>query len=72
MAPARGGGRGPADGARAGLAVSLARRLAPGQPWVGIVEWAVEATTVHRGIRTYEATGFAQFSLDQFTTEQQV
>jgi hypothetical protein len=26
---------------------------------------------VHRGIRTYEATGFAQFSLDQFTTEQQ-
>jgi hypothetical protein len=36
---------------------------------VGIVEWAVEATTVHRGIRTYEATGFAQFSLDQFTTE---
>jgi hypothetical protein len=53
-----------------GLAVSLPRRLAPGQPWVGIVEWAVEATTVHRGIRTYEATGFAQFSLDQFTTEQ--
>ena len=55
-----------------GLAVSLPRRLAPGQPWVGIVEWAVEATTVHRGIRTYEATGFAQFSLDQFTNEQQV
>jgi Domain of unknown function (DUF3598) len=54
-----------------GLAVSLPRCLAPGQPWVGIVEWAVEATTVHRGIRTYEATGFAQFSLDQFTTEQQ-
>jgi Domain of unknown function (DUF3598) len=54
-----------------GLAVSLPRRLAPGQPWVGIVEWAVEATTVHRGIRTYEATGFAQFSLDQFTNEQQ-
>src|SRR5262249_33847157 len=54
-----------------GLAVSLPRRLTPGQPWVGIVEWAVEATTVHRGIRTYEATGFAQFSLDQFTTEQQ-
>ena len=53
-----------------GLAVSLPRRLAPGQPWVGIVEWAVEATTVHRGIRTYEATGFAQFSLDQFATEQ--
>jgi hypothetical protein len=53
-----------------GRAVSLPRRLAPGQPWVGIVEWAVEATTVHRGIRTYEATGFAQFSLDQFTTEQ--
>jgi Domain of unknown function (DUF3598) len=53
-----------------GLAVSLPRRLAPGQPWVGIVEWAVEATTVHRGIRTYEATGFAQFSLDQFTNEQ--
>jgi hypothetical protein len=52
-----------------GLAVSLPRRLAPGQPWVGIAEWAVEATTVHRGIRTYEATGFAQFSLDQFTTE---
>jgi Domain of unknown function (DUF3598) len=50
-----------------GLAVSLPRRLALGQPWVGIVEWAVEATTVHRGIRTYEATGFAQFSLDQFT-----
>ena len=54
-----------------GLAVSLSRRLAPGQPWVGIVEWAVEATTVHRGIRTYAATGFAQFSLDQFTNEQQ-
>jgi hypothetical protein len=54
-----------------GLAVSLPRRLAPGQPWVGIVEWAVEATTVHRGIRTYEATGFVQFSLDQFTNEQQ-
>ena len=52
-----------------GLAVSLPRRLAPGQPWVGIVEWAVEATTVHRGIRTYEATGFVQFSLDQFTNE---
>jgi Domain of unknown function (DUF3598) len=55
-----------------GLAVSLPRRLAPGQPWVGIVEWAVEATTVHRGIRTYEATGFAQFSLDQFTNEPKV
>jgi hypothetical protein len=54
-----------------GLAVSLPRRLAPGQPWVGIVEWAVEATTVYRGIRTYEATGFAQFSLDQFTHEHQ-
>jgi Domain of unknown function (DUF3598) len=54
-----------------GLAVSLPRRLAPGQPLVGIVEWAVDAATVHRGIRTYEATGFAQFSLDQFTTEQQ-
>jgi hypothetical protein len=27
---------------------------------------------VHRGIRTYEATGFAQFSLDQFTNEQQL
>jgi hypothetical protein len=53
-----------------GLAVSLPRRLTPGQPWVGIVEWAVETTTVHRGIRTYEATGFAQFSLDQFTNEQ--
>jgi hypothetical protein len=52
-----------------GLAVSLPHRLAPGQPWVGIVEWAVEATTVHRGLRTYEATGFAQFSLDQFTNE---
>jgi Domain of unknown function (DUF3598) len=54
-----------------GLAVSLPHRLAPGQPLVGIVEWAVDATTVHRGIRTYEATGFAQFSLDQFTNEQQ-
>jgi hypothetical protein len=53
-----------------GLAVSLPRRLAPGQPWAGIVAWAVEATTVHRGSRTYEATGFAQFSLDQFTNEQ--
>jgi hypothetical protein len=53
-----------------GLAVSLPRRLAPGQPFVGIVEWAVETTTVHRGIRMYEATGFAQFSLDQFTNEQ--
>jgi len=52
-----------------GLAVSLPRRLAPGQPWVGLVEWAVEATTMHQGIRTYEATGFAQFSLDQFTNE---
>jgi hypothetical protein len=52
-----------------GLAVSLPRRLVPGKPVVGIVEWAVEATTVHRGIRTYEATGFAQFSLEQFTTE---
>jgi uncharacterized protein DUF3598 len=54
-----------------GLAVSLPRRLAPGQPLVGIVEWAVEVTTVHRSIRTYEATGFARFSLDQFTNEQQ-
>jgi hypothetical protein len=54
-----------------GLAVSLPRRLAPGQPWVGIVEWAVEATTVYRGIRMYDATGFAQFSLDQFTHEHQ-
>src|SRR5262245_57191645 len=53
-----------------GLAVSLPRRLAAGQPWAGIVEWAVEATMVHRAIRTYEATGFAQFSLDQFTNEQ--
>ena len=35
-----------------GLAVSLPRCLAPGQPWVGIVEWTVETTTVHRGIRT--------------------
>ncbi len=35
-----------------GLAVSLPRRLTPGQPWVGIMEWAVDATTVHRGIRT--------------------
>jgi hypothetical protein len=52
-----------------GLAVSLPHRLAPGQPWMGIVEWAVEATTVHRGLRTYDATGFAQFSLDQFTNE---
>jgi hypothetical protein len=52
-----------------GLAVSLPRCLAPGQPVAGIVEWAVDATTVHRGIRTYDATGFAQFSLDQFTTE---
>jgi hypothetical protein len=56
---------------RGGLAVSLPRCLAAGQPWVGIVEWAVEATTVYRGIRTYEAIGFAQFSLDQFTHEQQ-
>jgi len=32
----------------------------------------VDATTVHRGIRTYEATGFVQFSLDQFTHEQTV
>jgi len=55
-----------------GLAVSLPRRFAPGQPWAGIVEWAVDATTVHRGIRTYEATGFVQFSLDQFTHEQTV
>jgi hypothetical protein len=55
-----------------GLAVSLPRCLTPGQPWVGIVEWAVDATTVHRGIRTYEATGFAQFSLDQWTNEPQV
>ena len=53
-----------------GLAVSLPRCLAPGQPLVGIVEWAVDAMTVHRGIRTYEATGFAQFSLEQFTNEQ--
>jgi hypothetical protein len=55
-----------------GLAVSLPRCLVPGQPWVGLVEWAVEATTVHRGIRMYEATGFAQFSLDQFANEHQV
>jgi len=27
---------------------------------------------VHRGIRTYAATGFAQFSLDQWTNEPQV
>ena len=52
-----------------GLAVSLPRRLTPGQPLVGIVEWAVDATTVQRGIRTYDATGFAQFSLEQFTNE---
>jgi hypothetical protein len=38
---------------------------------VGIVEWAAEATTVHRGIRRYEVTGFAQFSLDQCTDEHQ-
>ena len=55
-----------------GLAVSLPRCLTPGQPWVGIVEWAVEATTASRGIRTYEATGFAPFSLDQFTHAHQV
>jgi hypothetical protein len=55
-----------------GLAVSLPRRLAQGQPWVGIVEWAVEAMTVHRGTRTYEATGFAQFSLDQWTNAHKV
>jgi len=55
-----------------GLAVSLPRCLTPGQPWVGIVEWAVDATTVHRGIRTYAGTGFAQFSLDQWANEHKV
>jgi hypothetical protein len=55
-----------------GLAVSLPRCLTPGQPWVGIVEWVVDATTVHRGIRTYAAMEFAQFSLDQWTNEHKV
>jgi hypothetical protein len=51
-----------------GLAVSLPLCLAPGQPLVGIVEWAVDAMTVHRGIRTYEATGVARFSSTSLPT----
>jgi Domain of unknown function (DUF3598) len=47
-----------------GVAVSVPRRLEPGTPFRGIVEWAVDATLLQRGIRAYDATGFAHFSLD--------
>jgi hypothetical protein len=46
-----------------GVAVSVPRRLEPGKPFRGTVEWAVDAT-LQRGIRAYDATGFAHFSLD--------
>jgi len=46
-----------------GVAVSVPRRLEPSTPFRGIVEWVVDAT-LQRGIRTYDATGFAHFSLD--------
>ena len=47
-----------------GVAVSVPRRLEPGTPFRGIVEWAVEATMLQRGRRVYDATGFAHLSLD--------
>ena len=46
-----------------GVAVSVPRRLEPGMPFRGMVEWAVDGT-VQRGIRAYDSTGFAHFSLD--------
>jgi hypothetical protein len=46
-----------------GVAVSVPRRLEPGTPFRGMVEWAVDGT-LQRGIRVYDATGFAHFSLD--------
>ena len=47
-----------------GVAVSVPRCLEPGTPFQGIVEWAVDATMLQRGIRVYDTTGFAHFSLD--------
>lgn len=47
-----------------GVAVSVPRRLELGMPFRGMVEWAVDATLLQRGIRVYDATGFAHFSLD--------
>jgi hypothetical protein len=49
-----------------GLAVSLPHHLAPGQPFVGIVEWVVRPTVVQRGLRYYQAWGFSHFSFDRF------
>ena len=49
-----------------GVAVSVPRHLAPGTPFRGIVEWAVDATMLQRGIRAYDSTGFAHFSLDLY------
>ena len=46
-----------------GVAISVPRRLEPGTPLCGIVEWAVDGM-VQRGIRVYDSTGFAHFSLD--------
>jgi hypothetical protein len=49
-----------------GVAVSVPRRLEPGTPFRGMVEWVVEAALLQRGIRVYDATGFAHFSLDLY------
>ena len=46
-----------------GVAISVPRRREPGTPFCGIVEWAVDGM-VQRGIRVYDSTGFAHFSLD--------
>jgi Domain of unknown function (DUF3598), N-terminal len=47
-----------------GVAVSVPRRLEPGTPFRGIVEWTVDAPMLQRGIRVYDSTGFAHFDLD--------
>ena len=47
-----------------GVAISVPHRLEPGTPFRGIVEWVVDATMLQRGIRVYDATGFAHVSLD--------
>jgi hypothetical protein len=53
-----------------GVAVSVPRHLAPGTPFRGIVEWAVDATMLQRGMRTYDAAGFTHFSLDIYGAPQ--
>jgi len=47
-----------------GVAISVPHRLEPGTPFRGMVEWVVDATMLQRGIRVYDATGFAHLSLD--------